>query len=207
MSLPPPRKSLHMIDLSALVVGYSLAALLIRAFWHSPETTATALTVVLALVYGWLGLAMSGPIVLLLDRRAAPRSESSKTERRMTGARAEKQLLEQDARGRGRQAGDRTPSEADSSARYTRAELAWLSIGAYWIAMTFLVVPARLHDTPLALVAVLQIVAGLALWVFSPRRRASEAKETTWTHRAAIVLLVTWPVAWVAMILLSKTVS
>src|SRR5579864_3067935 len=33
MSLPPPRKSLHMIDLSALVVGYSLAALLIRAFW------------------------------------------------------------------------------------------------------------------------------------------------------------------------------
>jgi apolipoprotein N-acyltransferase len=58
----------HLLDVSALVVGYGLASLLIRAYWPNSGPDG-ALTVSLAgLVFAWLGLAMSGPVVLLTRR-------------------------------------------------------------------------------------------------------------------------------------------
>src|SRR5215210_900274 len=75
----------RLIDLSALVVGYGLAALLMRAFWPSSAVPTVPLALVLGLEYLWLGLAMSGPIVLVLDHRVVhPRGDNASG--RATGA-------------------------------------------------------------------------------------------------------------------------
>jgi hypothetical protein len=84
MSGPPPRRTLRLIDLTGVVAGYSLAALLIRAFWHAGESP-TPVMLAIGLVYLWLGLAMSGPIVLLLDRRARPESRPERPPRTRVG--------------------------------------------------------------------------------------------------------------------------
>jgi hypothetical protein len=207
MNVSPPRSTLRLLDLTALVVGYGLAALLIRAFWHSPEWSANAVSIVLGLVYLWLGMAMSGPIVLLLDRRASPRA----VPHRRPGRWINEHESDPEVATPPRVQVDSNASEGfrriqmGESSHYTRSEMAWLAIGAYWIGMTFLVVPTKLHDTPLALFAVLQGVAALALWVFVPRRGSPEVLTTAWTHRAAIVVLATWPAAWIAMVLLSNS--
>jgi hypothetical protein len=169
MTIPDPThpQSPHLLDLSALVVGYGLAALLIRAFWPSSEVLTVPLAVVMGLEYLWLGLAMSGPIVLALDHRVV------------------------------------RPWGDDAAARATGAELAWLMIGIYWIGLAVLVVPARLSIRPWF--SLLPIVAALVLWLFSPRRLRTRGAETAWTHRAAVALLATWPLAWLALILLSRT--
>jgi hypothetical protein len=196
---------LRLLDLTALVVGYGLAALLIRAFWHASAESSASVTAVLMLVYLWLGLAMSGPVVLLLDKRAMPTTHAPI--RRRIGDRPALEDEPQPAAptngADGQESGPRKPG-AKSLPRYTRAELAWLSIGAYWIGMTFLVVPARLHDSALAIVAVLQIVAALALWGVAPKQQAQRG-GTSWTHWAAMGVLLSWPLAWAAMILLCKT--
>jgi hypothetical protein len=195
------RRTLRLADLAGIVVGYGLAALLIKAFWHSPELPSMETGAVIGFVYLWLGLAMSGPVVLLLDRRAAPKEHPPKR------LRIGRPLARSEA---GEKPGEQGPQAGASSSearpRYTRAELAWLSIGAYWIGMTLLVVPARLHDTPLALVAVLQALLGLGLWVIGPRGQAPEEdQQASWTHRVSIGVVVSWPAAWIALILLSKS--
>ena len=59
-------------DILALVVGYGMAATLFRAFWPiHPAWSSLGLPG--AGLYLWLGLAMSGPIIILrrrLSRRA-----------------------------------------------------------------------------------------------------------------------------------------
>ena len=89
--------------------------------------------------------------------------------------------------------------------RYTRAELAWMVIGGYWIALTMLVVPARSADTPWALAGLLQVVAALGLWLVVPKRPTPAGQAESWTHLAATSLLWTWPVAWALLILLSRS--
>jgi hypothetical protein len=90
-------------------------------------------------------------------------------------------------------------------ARYTKAELAWMLIGGYWIALTMFVVPLMSVDTPWALVGLLQVVAALGLWLTVPRPAASSSLTQTWTHAAATLLLWTWPFAWICLILLSRS--
>ena len=167
----PPR-TFHLIDLGGLVVGYSLASLLIRAFWPGVVSGDGVTLFVLALAFVWLGLAMSGPLVLLA-RRSTDNSGVP-----------------------------RTPYSSR-----TWAELAWLIIGFYWLGLTILVVPVRLHNTRVLDTAVLglfPIVAAVLLRFFRPRSNASDDLRTRWTHRAAVTLLVSWPVAWIALILLGK---
>ena len=169
MTEGPTHRGFHLLDLTALVIGYSLASLLVRAFWPSAGEESTIVLVVIALIFLWLGMAMSGPLILGRRRRAA-----------------------------------------DGAGTFTWAELAWLVIGFYWIAMTVLIVPVRLHGTHLldaGLLGAFPFLAGLGLRLLSPgRKRSVEATSTPhWTHRAAIVLLATWPVAWLALILLGKT--
>lgn len=159
----------HLLDLSALVVGYGLASLLIRAFWPSAGEETTTVLIVIGLVYLWLGLAMSGPLVLARRRRVAGHAK-----------------------------------------HYTWAELAWLIIGFYWIGMTVLIVPIRLRNTHLidaGLLGVFPFLAAFVLRFLSPRRGtlSEPAGRRPWTHRTAVILLATWPVAWVALILLGKT--
>jgi hypothetical protein len=170
---PPARRSLRLLDLAALTVGFGLASLLTRAFlaradWGSSRWPPGWAILFIAMLFLWLGLAMSGPIVLLVDRPG-------------------------------------TPEPGESSPRgHTWAELAWLVIGFYWIALTVLVVPVTLPLTPW--LGVFPIVAALALRMLGPRQPPPRGLLTSWTHRLSVNLLLTWPLAWVAMVLVMKAV-
>jgi hypothetical protein len=179
MNDPVRPRGFHLLDLSALVVGYSMASLLIRAFWPKGEAPTVVELAAISLVYLWLGLAMSGPVVLLIRRKdpARPADEPH----------------------------DRNPDEAR-----TWAELAWLIIGFYWIVLTVLVVPVRLHRSPLhdaTWIGLLPVAAALVLRFFDrPARRPQPQRGALpWTHHAAALLLLTWPLAWIALILLGKS--
>ena len=69
MNGPNSLPGLHLLDLTALVAGYAMASLLVRAFWPSGGSSEAAVFVVLGLAYLWLGLAMSGPLILAVRRR------------------------------------------------------------------------------------------------------------------------------------------
>ncbi len=168
-----PQCGFRVLDLSALVVGYSLAALLVRAFWPSPSFLTTVVLVVISIVFLWLGLAMSGPLVLARRRRA-------------------------------------TDPTARTQSHYTWAEVAWLIIGFYWIAMMVVLVPVRMHNAKLldaGFIGVFPFLAALALRFLSPKGRAVTELDShrRWTHRAAVGLLITWPFVWVALIMLGMT--
>jgi hypothetical protein len=193
---PPRTRGLRLHDLVGLVVGYGMAALLARAFWPSSRPLTGVPAAALGLEFLWLGLAMSGPIILLLDRRgpSTTRDRTRKPARpgRLISARepvepavGRKPMVDPDA----------------ESSRYTRAELAWLLIGGYWISFTFFVVSARSLDTPWALACLLQFVAALGLLVVVPRRAGTGSLP--WTHYAALSLLYSWPIAWIFLIVLS----
>lgn len=172
MNGPISLPGFHLLDLSALVAGYAMASLLVRAFWPTGGSSEAAVFVVLGLAYLWLGLAMSGPLILAVRRR-----------------------------------GDRE-DPAEPHEALTWAELAWSIIGFYWIGLTVLVVPVRLPHTRLvdtALLGVFPILAALGLRLFGPKRPATPGQGPGWTHLAGVVLLVSWPLAWLAMILLGKT--
>jgi|GEM_PF-2213159 len=171
----PSGPGLHLLDLLAMVVGYSLASFLVRAFWPAVAEPSFVSLGVLTLAFLWLGMAMSGPIVLLGHRRPGPTSEDA-TERGVEPR--------------------------------TWAELSWLIIGFYWIGLTILVVPARLHQTRVldtAILGVFPFVAALGLRAFRPLQLAGAGGTRGWTHDLAVGLLVTWPFAWVALIILGKS--
>jgi hypothetical protein len=168
-----PSRGLHLLDLVAMVVGYSLASFLVRAFWPAIEEPSIPALFVLGLVFLWLGMAMSGPIVLMGHRR--PGRESA---------------------------------DSDAPEPRTWAELAWLIIGFYWIGLTILVVPVRLHQTRVldtAILGIFPVLAAVGLRVFRPANLAPAGERRYWTHEAAIGLLITWPFAWVALIILGKS--
>jgi chromate transport protein ChrA len=88
--------------------------------------------------------------------------------------------------------------------------MAWLIIGFYWIVLTVLVVPVRLHRSPLhdaAMLGLFPVAAALVLrFLDRGSRRAQAGRDApTWTHRVAVGLLLTWPLAWAALILLGKS--
>ena len=61
------RFRLQLVDVAALVIGYGLAAVLFRAFWPR-DSVSPAVTFFAIGFYIWLGLAMSGPLILLRQR-------------------------------------------------------------------------------------------------------------------------------------------
>jgi hypothetical protein len=157
------------------VVGFGLASMLVRAFWPSGGMPDLPAIFVLGLVYLWLGLAMSGPIVLSIRHNRGAESEADET---------------------------------DPAGSRTWAELAWLIIGFYWIGLTILVVPVRMRESRLfdsAILGIFPVLAALGMRVFGPRPLPPRTSRPSWTHNTAIGLLVTWPFAWVGLILLGKT--
>ncbi|QEH36157.1 hypothetical protein OJF2_47170 [Aquisphaera giovannonii] len=174
----PPEARLQLIDLAAVVVGYSLAAVLFRAFWPrsqvSPHLVAFA-----SGFYLWLGMAMSGPLLLFRRRgEAAPEGPA------------------------------RAGAAASAADRRTWAENAWLVIGVYWIIMGALVLPGRLHafrfgDT--ILFGAMPLVASVAFRMFG-RRPVLPASAEAWTHLAAVALIVTWPFAWLCLIVVGQAI-
>jgi len=169
------RPGLHIEDAAALVVGYGLASLLVRAYWPAGEAPGPGELILMAGVFVWLGLAMSGPVVLLI-RRPGPVDPS----------------------------GDGPPGSR------TWAEMAWMIIGVYWIFMAVLVVPARLRGALLmdsAILGLFPVLAALALRFFGPAPTPARPADapSLWTHRVGVGLLLTWPFAWVGLILLGKS--
>jgi hypothetical protein len=169
---------LQLIDLAAVVVGYGLAAILFRAFWpHNGVPPALGLFAIV--FYIWLGLAMSGPLLLLRQRPTAPKTLATN-------------------RAEGRRSGP-----PDSR---TWAEMAWLLIGVYWIVLGVFVLPVRLHrfrfgDT--ILFGAVPLLAGLVFYLFGPHAGAHDG-EAAWTHRVAVWLLLTWPIAWLCLIVVAE---
>src|SRR5262245_17574171 len=111
-----PRLRLQIQDILALVVGYGMAALFLRAFWPVSGLPAALGPPGMGL-YLWLGLAMSGPIILLRhgSRRHPPDEQEP----------------------------DPSTPAAPAGSR-TWAEWAWLLIGTYWVILGLFVLPARL---------------------------------------------------------------
>jgi hypothetical protein len=136
--------------------------------------------------YLWLGLAMSGPLLLL---RHAPHPETETDESSIPQAASH----------------DHRPSHSR-----TWAELAWLLIGVYWIVMGVLILPFwlqrfRFGDT--VLFGLVPLGAGLAFRVFGPSPPpARDHRPAPWTHHAAVGLLASWPLAWLCLIVLGNVV-
>jgi hypothetical protein len=203
MAMPEkPLRGLRLHDLIGLVIGYGMAALLARSFWPGSKPVEGVPAVALSLAFLWLGLAMSGPILLLLDRRGGESAASPRKSRRPSRPGRLISASEPVVAPVGR--GPEGPTVTEPS-RYTKAELAWMVIGGYWIGLTIFVVPALSVDTPWALVGLLQVVAALGLWLVVPRRTIPGSLANAWTHSAAVALLWTWPVAWLSLIVLSRS--
>ena len=182
MDSPPrslPEFRIQLLDVSAMVIGYGLAAVLFRAFWPR-EAVSPALSLFAIGFYVWLGLAMSGPLLLLRRRHAPPEPEP----------------------------GPDGPIGAHTPAR-TWAEMAWLLIGVYWIVLGVFVLPIRLHsfrfgDT--VLFGLVPLLAGLVLRLFGPGDVQQGNTSKPWTHHLAVALLITWPIAWVCLIVVGGVV-
>ncbi len=177
-SKPRSHPQIPLVDGLALIVGYGLAAELFRACWPS-RLPDPFLGVPAVALYLWLGLAMSGPILLLWRGLARPAA---------------------------------APPGALSSqpARATWAELAWLLIGMYWIVIGLFVIPARLRTFRLAdtlLFGLVPLVVSLGFWLCRPKVLADSQPSRAWTHTTAVALLATWPIAWICLIVLGKTLS
>jgi hypothetical protein len=164
----------HLLDVAAVMVGYGLAGLLVKAYWPEGSSPSFGAGLVIALVYAWLGLAMSGPVVLLIRRPPS------------------------------REPGD----DAEPEPR-TWAEMAWLIIGFYWIGLAVLVVPARIHGARFldsAVLGVFPVLAAIGIRLFGPSRGLVGGDPSSWTHRTGVALIVSWPFAWVGLIVLGKTI-
>ena len=167
---------LRIHDLIGLVVGYGLAAMLVRSFWPGHEPKRIGEGIALAFLYLWLGLAMGGPFVLLLDRRGpAPPSAIPRSH---------------------------PPS------RYSGEESAWIVIGGYLTILAVFIVPSRHRGTLSSMLLGPQAVVAVFLlgWLRIGHRKPTAAMPAgpRWTRRAAVVLLVTWPVVWVILIVVLK---
>jgi uncharacterized protein (TIGR03067 family) len=127
MSTPESRRpsGLRLHDLVGLVVGYGMAALLARSFWPRSKPLTGIPAVALAFEFGWLGLAMSGPIVLLLDRRGATTPTTRPRRRPRPG-----RLISSTAPLEAPVGRSPATTRPDSPPSFTRAELAWMMIGS-----------------------------------------------------------------------------
>ena len=102
--------------------------------------------------------------------------------------------------------GTQSAQAATPTAR-TWAEMAWLLIGVYWIVMGVFILPIRLHSfrfSDTILFGLVPLAAGLVLRMFGPRIRPQNRDDVSWTHPVAVGLLVTWPAAWVCLIVVAE---
>ncbi len=148
----------QLLHVMGLVVGYGMAASLIRSQWSLSGLPTMPYGLLALVEFAWLGLAMSGPLLVGIDRKGLTKR--------------------------------------------TGPELCWLMIGAYWIGLAIFSIPRRFRiDAALVAIFQLAILAAIPLLLRRVRRR-SEAKPA-WTHPTAVVLIWTYPIAWLAFVLMS----
>lgn len=156
---PKSKSGVRLLELAGLVAGYSVAAILARM--ALPGRVLRELDYsMLALLMGeyiWMGLAMSGPLVLALREKGRP---------------------------------------------WTWAEMAWGLIGGYWFVIAALVAPSRLPQTPW--LGFFPIVAALVLRMVAFRSDEKSSPPSNWTHPVALILLMTWPLAWLILMALGS---
>lgn len=174
-SSPAPRFRLQVIDLAALVVGYGLAAVLFRAFWPKGEVSSGILGFAIGF-YVWLGLAMSGPLLLLRHRPAVNPSEVSS---------------------RSSESQSRTWAEM----AWLVIGVYWFVMGVFILPIRL----HDFKFTDTLLFGLAPLAAGLLLRLFGSRA-FPEKPGAAWTHQAAVALLVTWPVAWFCLIIMGLAV-
>jgi len=169
------RLQFQLQDILALVVGYGMAALLFRAFWPSSRPS-PALGVPGIGLYLWLGLAMSGPIILF--RRGG----------RRTGGPV--------------QSGQSVPVESRTWAElaWLLIGIYWIVLGSFVIPARLH--EFQFGDT--VLFGLVPIVVALGLRLFRPEPSPGRDATSGWTHTAAIALLTTWPIAWICLIVLGR---
>jgi hypothetical protein len=170
------RVQIRVQETLALVVGYGMAALLFRAFWPT-SVPATLLGLPMLALYIWLGLAMSGPIILL---REGPETAEST-----------------EAQQRARPAAVRTWAEW----AWILIGIYWIVLGLFVIPgrlHDFQLLDAVLYG-------VVPILVALAFRFLGPSSPRMGTGSRRWTHCVAIGLLATWPIAWLCLILLGMS--
>jgi hypothetical protein len=185
----PSRLRFQLREVLSVVVGYGMAALFFRAFWPAGGLPAGLLAPSVVL-YLWLGLALSGPIIL--GRRGPRGAESAIASGSPTTPLTA--------------ATSRTPATQARGGSPTWAEWAWMFVGVYWIAIGLFVIPWRLHEFgpgDALLFGLVPILAAVVFRMVGSEPSASRAAPG-WTHPAAVVLLLTWPVAWGCLIYLGS---
>jgi hypothetical protein len=153
-----------------------MAALFFRAFWPASVPSA-ALGVPGVALYLWLGLAMSGPVILL-------RKGCLRRGLRISSGECEVVV---------------TPTWAEWAWLWIGTY--WIVLGLLVIPSRL----HGFKFSDAALFALLPIAAALAFRLFAPMRVKDASAMTAWTHGAAVSLLATWPVAWVCLILLGES--
>ncbi len=191
MATPPVigKTKLNLSEMMAIVVGYALASVIFRAFWPPAGVGAMRGTAA-AVSFAWLGLAMSGPLILI-KRGGARSSAHGRSALRARLTRMEK--------------------------AWCAIGLYWIGLGLaailvvrrgaiqldifFWVTMLPVLLPfaawqPRVNREP---------IVGLADEILDEdpnlsRQRALQAEAGRWTQPAAIALVATWPVAWACMI-------
>jgi len=170
------RVRVQLQDILALVVGYAMAALLFRAFW--PTTIpAMLLGLPISALYVWLGLAMSGPIILLRD-----------------GLRSDSSVQSQDRDGT---IARRTWAEL----AWILIGVYWIVLGLFAIPARL----HDFRPIDAILYGVVPIFVALGFRFLGPSPAPIDAGTTPWTHFVAVGLLATWPIAWVCLIVLGNS--
>jgi hypothetical protein len=81
-------------------------------------------------------------------------------------------------------------------------------IGIYWIVVSLIVIPARLSEFKLGdmiLFGVVPLAVALGMRLLRPIPKENLDAARAWTHAVGVTLLVTWPIAWICLIVLGKT--
>jgi hypothetical protein len=167
----------HLLDVAGLVVGYGLASLLVRAYWPDSGSPAVVESLVIVMVFLWLGLAMSGPIVLLVRRPPTAPAEED---------------------------GDERP-EPRTWAELAWLIIGFYWIGLTILVVPGRMGGTIFLDS--AVLGVFPVLAALGLRLVASRKppQRSTRGALGWTHRAGVGLLLTWPFVWVGLMVLGKT--
>jgi hypothetical protein len=167
------RLQIQLQDILALVVGYAMAALLFRAFWPS-TIPATLLWPPILAFYVWLGLAMSGPIILFRD-----------------GARTDRPVQAQRSSGL-------LASRTWAESAWMLIGIYWIVLGLFVMPARL----HDFQPLDAVLYGVVPILVALGCQFLGRSPSPTGSATTPWTHFVAIGLLATWPLAWVCLLVL-----
>jgi hypothetical protein len=170
------RAQVQLQDILALVVGYAMAALLFRAFW--PATLpAVLMALPILMLYCWLGLAMSGPMILL---RSAPQTVASAQ-----------------AQPGGRLLSSRTWAES----AWILIGIYWIVLGLFVIPARL----HDFHRIDAVLYGMVPVLVAVGFRFLGRAPFPAGGVKVPWTHVVAVGLLATWPVAWACLLVLGKS--